>query len=105
MRRNAGGSGRIRGNAREDGPINTVRDLVKTANPELRNRMAGIALASGTGIGDEMATNIVDAIASLLTSGESDVDVRRRLNPDPRFHRVGDVSELDSLLEDTYGYA
>ncbi len=77
---NQGGSGRIRGNARADGPVNTLVDTFKRAAPFWHHRLAGKAISLATGMSEEMGISLIHAIDALLERGASDVQIRCALN-------------------------
>jgi hypothetical protein len=78
---------RGKGKSLEQGPVLVTREAVRGASPTLRFNAAAAGLAVAVGINDDIAEAIVSAIDVLLAQGESPLEVRVRLNPDPA--RVG----------------
>jgi hypothetical protein len=74
--------GRTRGNAKnEPGATLQIRALLRNATEETRLPLVGVAISAATGIPEAIAESIASAIDTLLEHGETDVDIRRRLNP------------------------
>lgn len=77
-----------RGRGEHDGPLIQIRRLVRGAveRPESGAPAAAVVaegLATLTGMGRDFAESIVVTIEVLLAAGESEREIRERLNPNP----------------------
>lgn len=65
-------------------PIIRARTLVQEADPRIRMQVASTVLAYTIGIPEDFAESIISVIDRLLELGETPIEIRLRLNPDPR---------------------
>lgn len=103
-RTNNYGKGKSRGHRQssDHGPVNQVRTIIREhPHPNVTRQIAAIATSQSTGLSEEMAGIMIDAIDALIEQGESDVQIRRRLNS-TQFGRTptGYESELEALKQE-----
>lgn len=76
----------------EDGPIRAAREMMRTARHDIRDAIASNVVAVYLGVNEFMAGSILSTIDTLLEHGETDVDIRKRLNPNPSGFGIRSVS-------------